>query len=155
MSIHAETCNRILRLASNLAAMEDGWRERLLKAIDEDGRSDRAISLAAGLGPNFISQMRGTKTAAPKKPNIEYVRKLAAALGKEMPSIVGQTEEDAANRLRSALLAYGVDRHLLDAALLAVEGFRADSAGDEPPRSPRDPADTAPSNPRRAKEPSR
>lgn len=38
------------------------WRARLLKAIEGDGRSPRAISLAAKLGPNYLAQMieRGT-----------------------------------------------------------------------------------------------
>ena len=37
--------------------MKDGWLERLSEAINEDKRSMRALSLEAGLGPNFISQM--------------------------------------------------------------------------------------------------
>ncbi|QEU08752.1 hypothetical protein [Paracoccus yeei] len=36
--------------------MKEGWAERLKKAIEEDGRSQRAISLAAGLGPNYLEQ---------------------------------------------------------------------------------------------------
>lgn len=36
--------------------MKDGWANRLKTAIDEDGRSMRAISLAAGLGPNYLEQ---------------------------------------------------------------------------------------------------
>lgn len=42
--------------------MENAWRERLVKAIEKDGRTPRAISLAAKLGPNFLAQMlsRGT-----------------------------------------------------------------------------------------------
>lgn len=155
MSIHAETCNRFLCDTATLAAMKDGWRERLLAAIDEDGRSDRAISLAAGLGPNFISQMRGTKSAAPKKPNIEYVRRLAAVLGKELSSIVGQTDEDADRQLRSALLAYGVHKDDLDQALRAIIGFVEDGADDEQSSQGRSPARTEHANRRRVKEPLR
>ena len=40
-----------------LARMKEGWFERLSAAISEDPRSMRALSLEAGLGPNFISQM--------------------------------------------------------------------------------------------------
>lgn len=36
--------------------MTKTWAERLKIAIDADGRSRRAISLAAGLGPNYIEQ---------------------------------------------------------------------------------------------------
>ena len=134
--------------------MKDGWKERLLKAIDEDGRSDRAISLAAGLGPNFISQMRGTKAAGPKKPNIEYVRKLVAELGKDLSSIIGQTEDDADRRLRSALLAYGVNKDDLDQAMRAIIGFVQDD-GDGQLRSGRSPARIGDATRLRAKEPLR
>lgn len=134
--------------------MKDGWRERLLAAIDADGRSDRAISLAAGLGPNFVSQMRGTKSSAPKKPNIEYVRKLALVLGKELSSIVGPTDEDAERQLRSALLAYGVHRDYLDQALRAIIGFLEDDDGGETPPPGHSPAQIERASRRRVKEPS-
>lgn len=99
--------------------MNEDWRTRLLKAIDEDGRSDRAISLAANLGPNFVSQMRGTKSAAPKKPNIEYVQRLADVLGKDLTSIIGTDSAE----LRSALLAYGVPAKHLDRIIIMIDGF--------------------------------
>lgn len=134
--------------------MHDDWKERLLTAIDADGRSDRAISLASGLGPNFVQQMRGTKAVAPKKPNIEYVRRLAATLGKELSEIVGQTEDDAERRLRSALLAYGVDRSEIPQALKAIKGFVED--GDDAQQQSDRPHDqSAPANRRHESEPSR
>ncbi len=51
----------------------EDWRARLLAAIDADGRSDRAISLAAGLSPNFVHQMRGGI-----EPGVKKVLRLAA-----------------------------------------------------------------------------
>lgn len=36
--------------------MREGWADRLRTAISEDGRSMRAISLAAGVGPNYLEQ---------------------------------------------------------------------------------------------------
>lgn len=39
------------------SAMDD-WRSRLIAAADKDPRSDRAISLAAKLGPNFVNELR-------------------------------------------------------------------------------------------------
>jgi hypothetical protein len=47
--------------------MSNEWRARLLKAIESDGRSPRAISLAAKLGPNYLAQMieRGTAPSTP------------------------------------------------------------------------------------------
>jgi transcriptional regulator with XRE-family HTH domain len=47
--------------------MGSKWRERLIEAIEADGRSPRAISLAANLGPNYLAQMieRGTAPSTP------------------------------------------------------------------------------------------
>lgn len=56
--------------------MTDSWKERLLLAVKRDGRSARKISRAAGLGPNFVSQLR----RADKEPSMENVLKLAAEL---------------------------------------------------------------------------
>jgi transcriptional regulator with XRE-family HTH domain len=58
------------------AMMVDDWRERLLAAIDADGRSARAISMAADLGPNYVTQMREGK-----EPGVKQVIKLADTLG--------------------------------------------------------------------------
>lgn len=57
-------------------AMMPGWRDRLLDAIAKDGRSDRAISLAANLGPNFVNQLRHDD----KDPKIKSVIQLADEL---------------------------------------------------------------------------
>lgn len=59
--------------------MADDWRERLLAAVDEaiaQGRSDRDISLKAGLGPNFVNQLRNSET----EPSVKNVLRLAAEL---------------------------------------------------------------------------
>lgn len=47
--------------------MDTGWRQRLIAAIENDERTPRAISLAAGLGPNYLNQMieRGTSPSIP------------------------------------------------------------------------------------------
>lgn len=37
--------------------MDDGWLNRIRDAVQADGRSPRAISLAARLGPNYVSEM--------------------------------------------------------------------------------------------------
>lgn len=33
------------------------WRDRLAEAIERDGRSQRAVSIAAGLGPGYINAL--------------------------------------------------------------------------------------------------
>ena len=47
--------------------MDSAWRQRLIAAIEKDVRTPRAISIAAGLGPNYLSQMveRGTSPSIP------------------------------------------------------------------------------------------
>lgn len=74
-------------------AMMDGWRERLLAAVDADPRSDRAISLKAGLGPNFLNNLRNNET----EPGIKKVLKLAQELNVSLAALfLGQetTPED-------------------------------------------------------------
>jgi transcriptional regulator with XRE-family HTH domain len=56
--------------------MIQGWRERLIDAVDRDGRSDRAISKAAKLGPNFMNELRNTT----KEPGVDKVLRLAEVL---------------------------------------------------------------------------
>lgn len=57
----------------------DSWYTRLLAVIEADGRSLREISIAAGLGQNFISQMirKGDKYPGPA---VESVRRICEAL---------------------------------------------------------------------------
>lgn len=52
--------------------MTKGWRERILEAVEADERSDRAISLAAKLGPNFVNELRNTR----KQPRADKLLKL-------------------------------------------------------------------------------
>lgn len=63
--------------------MMPGWRDRLLEAIAKDGRPDRAISLAAGLGPNFVNQLRHDD----KDPKIKSLIQLADELGISLAKI--------------------------------------------------------------------
>lgn len=58
-------------------------------------------------------------------------------------------------RLRSALTAYGIHEKLVDAAILAVQGFRADSRAAEQSQPLHPPAETASANRRREKAPTR
>lgn len=37
--------------------MDNSWYDRFLRAVEIDGRSRRAISLAANCGPNFLHEM--------------------------------------------------------------------------------------------------
>lgn len=75
-----------------------------------------------------------------------YLEALAYAVGCRVPDLFTSPSATAEDRLRSALLAYGVDKGLLDATLLAIKGFRDDSQGDEQSQLRRDPAGIEASN---------
>ncbi len=63
--------------------MMPGWRDRLLEAVARDGRKDRAISLAAKLGPNFVNQLRHND----KDPKIKSLIKLCDELNVSLAQI--------------------------------------------------------------------
>lgn len=67
--------------------MVSDWKNKLFEAIKADGRKDRAIGIAAKLGPNFVGQMRGTDKTAPKEPSFENVVRLCVELGIEPASL--------------------------------------------------------------------
>ncbi|WP_247996643.1 MULTISPECIES: helix-turn-helix domain-containing protein [Brucella] len=82
--------------------MEENWKSRLLKAVDEDPRSDRAISLATGLGVNTVNELRNTD----KSPSIEKVMTLCDELGISLAYLFWGSEENKApisteNEIRS------------------------------------------------------
>ena len=56
--------------------IDELWRQRLFDAIDDDPRSERAISIAAGLGVNYVGQMRKRG----KMPGVDAVMKICNAL---------------------------------------------------------------------------
>lgn len=67
------------------------WRERLFAAIEQDKRSDRALSQAAGLGPNYIHQMRQRGTA----PTLDAATKLCAVLDLSLVQLLTGLRLDA------------------------------------------------------------
>lgn len=91
--------------------MDDGWFTRLLEAVRRDGRDMKAISLAAGLGENYVQQMVKER----KKPRIDTLVRLLNELGRAdtLWIITGQEFTDE-------------DRQLLEvASSLEDEGKRA------------------------------
>jgi lambda repressor-like predicted transcriptional regulator len=57
--------------------MTAGWLDRLLIAVERDGRSLRKISSEAGLGPNFLQQMFKDR----KEPGVEKLLAVLQVLG--------------------------------------------------------------------------
>lgn len=60
-----------------MSRMDDKWFERLLEAIERDERGMRALSLAAGFGPNYVQQMFTDR----KKPRVDSLVRLLNTLG--------------------------------------------------------------------------
>lgn len=56
--------------------MKETWKQRILAAIDADERSDRAISLDARLGENFVNQLRNSD----KSPSVDKLEQLIKTL---------------------------------------------------------------------------
>lgn len=57
--------------------MNDEWLDRLLECVKRDGRSMRAISVAAGNGPNWLQQVFKDK----KDPGFNRLAKTLDVLG--------------------------------------------------------------------------
>lgn len=53
------------------------WRERLLKALEESGKSKRAVSLSSGNGPGYLHSILKDG----KDPTIENLLSICDALG--------------------------------------------------------------------------
>lgn len=85
--------------------MLDGWEKRLLDAVDrayKSGKSLRAIGEAAGLGPNFVSQLR----SGSRKPRLDSLIRLAEELDVSLRHIlfgdaVSREEEEILHLLHS------------------------------------------------------
>lgn len=129
--------------------MENGWRDRLKDMIEADGRSKRAISQAVGFGENYVQQVLKDE----KDPSFSRLAKLLAELGpRATVYVISGALGDPQTQLRSALLAYGVDRDDLPAVMKAIRGFAVES-DDEQSQSDRPHDQSAPASRHRAKAP--
>ncbi|WP_128755489.1 hypothetical protein [Metarhizobium album] len=114
----------------------------------------RAISSAAGGGPNFIQQMLN----ADKAPAVDKFLSVMNALGDQhlMYVLTGQAQKSTKSpeaALRSAMLAYGVDAGQLDLALGIIGQFVRAEVGVQPAQTPSDDLQQ-PANPHRGSAPS-
>lgn len=71
------------------------WRDRLVAAIERDGRSQRAVSIAAGLGPGYINAL----LREGREPTVGSAIRVCRELGISLPWLIygiemsPQTEE--------------------------------------------------------------
>lgn len=59
------------------ARTEPTWRDRLADAIRDSGRSQRSVSLAAGLGPGYVNSLLNEG----KDPTVENATRVCKELG--------------------------------------------------------------------------
>lgn len=117
--------------------------------IEADGRSKRAISQAVGFGENYVQQVLKDE----KDPSFSRLATLLAELGpRATVYVISGALGEPQTQLRSALLAYGVDRGDLPAVLKAIRGFVAET-DDEQSQSDHPHDQSAPANRHRAKAP--
>lgn len=73
----------------------EGWRGRLRSAVEASGKSQRAISIAAGLGPGYVNSL----FKEGKDPTIENLIKVCEVVGASLSFVLygiemsRQTEE--------------------------------------------------------------
>lgn len=114
--------------------MNEDWFDRFVTAIREDGREMRAISLAAGCGPNYVQQI--TKNG--KRPGVDRFVRILNVLGSAstLYILTGlQMSEDDEAFFR---LAASMDPKLKKEALRFFRSLR-DASGNKAPDP--DPAD--------------
>lgn len=102
-SIHATTFKQQPESRDNFYAMNtDDWRSRLMEAVQRDGRSMRAISIAAGHGPNYLQQVLRDQ----KDPGFGRVARILDVMGTStMLYVISGTEitDEDAEMLRIVL----------------------------------------------------
>lgn len=107
--------------------MSETWFDRLERAVKNDGRSLRAISLAAKCGPNFLQQMLRDR----KEPGVDRLLSILNALGtaSTLYVLTGQVFNDDDEEFLRLVLA-------IDPALRseALSFFRALQAHEGTPR---------------------
>lgn len=110
-------------------AMTDGWFRRLLEAIDADGKSKRQLSLDAGLGPNFVSQM----ITSGKEPGIQKVQAILSCIGESTAVYVMtgiKIDSDGLEMLRGYTSLSPADQKNFKSLLRSLAG-----SGDAPTQS--------------------
>lgn len=111
------------------------WKVRLAAAIAECGKSQREISLAAGLGPGYLHSI----FAEGKEPTLQNVLKICAAADVSIIHVLGGFDmtRDAEELLRRATAADETVRqsllHLLEASQQRVENQEPPDESESPP----------------------
>ena len=68
----------------------DAWRSRLIERMDASGMSDRSISAAAGLSPNYVNHIRRLG----KAPGVDVLISICAAIGVSLTYVMTGADID-------------------------------------------------------------
>lgn len=128
-SIHAITFAHRTRLRASNLSMEKDWVQRLQKAIRADGRSARAISVAAGLGVNYVQQFLKDG----KEPGSDRLARLLDVLGKQSSLYVLTGISASEDDLRFLAVASRIRPEVRDQALSVLEALQDRTEVEEPP----------------------
>lgn len=118
--------------------MSKEWITRLQVAIQKDGRSARAISLAAGFGPNYIQQFLRDG----KEPGADKLARLLEVLGEQSSLFVLTGVEATAADLEMLRLSASLPPDIRDEALALFRALQA-RAAQQAPQPEDDPAEPA------------
>jgi transcriptional regulator with XRE-family HTH domain len=106
--VPAKTCKRISLKLVTLVAMDSEWLTRFKEALAADGRSPRALSLDAGLGPNYVSEMLHKG----KEPGVDKLLRLCAEMKVSATYILTGSEVSPQSEEMLGLLADMRPEHL-------------------------------------------
>lgn len=83
-SIRYEGRARVSEIADIRGMEDDGWRKRLLEAVKASGKSQRAISIAAGLNPGYVNSLFNEG----KDPTISNLIDVCAQVGVSLSHVL-------------------------------------------------------------------
>lgn len=127
--------------------MARDWRERLKERVEADERSMRAISVAAGHGPNFIQQLLKDG----KEPGFQKLVDLLSVLGPDAAVYVTTgIRLGTEDQLRATLTANGLPANELETILDIIKRFTPSAEKSGHSQSPDHPQ---PATPRRVRVP--
>lgn len=134
--------------------MEQPWSKRLREQMDAKGFTMKSLSAAAGQNETYIRDILQRN----RTPTIDKFVRVAEALGVSASFLLGEAASANApaerneQHLRSALLAFGVDREDVGRAVSAVKVF-VDDLDEQSLRPPLDDQSES-ASPRRVSTPS-
>lgn len=111
--------------------MNEGWTDRLWKMVAADVRSDRAISVAAGLGVNYVQQAR----ARGSSPVSDKLAAILDVLGPKAALYVLTGLEMAEEDRQLLEILQGMDPEMKKSALHLFEQIRDGATPQRPPSS--------------------